>query len=177
MIECRVSINSSNSVPPALPAMLNPSLKLPARKHPSMAMCDTTDLNNDTNDLKRRHMKFDDVYPVGETSVTAQGTHTYHGSGSVKYPGESIESFHEPTSALHHQLLVRSPRRNTNAPGPTVRRTRAVMDRHCGGQHLCTLPADDHTDRCQSGLQKKGALRPRTVDQDHVKATTDPSSV
>ena len=45
------------------------------------------------------HMEFDDVYPVGETSVTAQGTHTYHGNDSATYPGESTEYFHEPTSA------------------------------------------------------------------------------
>ena len=99
-IECRVSITSSKSTPPALPAMLNPSLKMPARKRPSMTMCDTTDLSNDNIDLKRRHMEFDDVYPVGETSVTTQGTHTYHGNDSVTYPGESTESFHELTPSF-----------------------------------------------------------------------------
>jgi hypothetical protein len=38
------------------------------------------------------------------------------------------------------------------------------------------LPADDHIDHGQSELQKKGALSLRTVDQDHVKAMTDPNS-
>ena len=99
-MECCLSITSSNSTPPVLPAMLNPSLKLPARQRPSMAMCDTTDLSNDDNDLKRRHVEFGGVYSVGETSVAAQGTHTRHGNGSVTYPSESIESLHEPTPSL-----------------------------------------------------------------------------
>ena len=100
MVECYVPITSSNSTPPVLPAMLNPSLQPPARKRPSMTMCGTTDLSNDNNDLKCRHMEFDDVYPVGETSVTAQGTHTYHGNDSAKYPSKSVESVHEPAPSL-----------------------------------------------------------------------------
>ena len=100
MVEYRVSTTSSNSTPPALPALINPSLKLPARKRSSMEMCDTTDLSNDNNDLKRRHMEFDDVYPVGGTSVTAQGTHTGHGNDSVKYPSKPAEYVHEPTPSL-----------------------------------------------------------------------------
>ena len=67
-----------------------------------------TDLSNDNIDLKRRHIEFDDVFFVEETSVTAQGTpsvtaqgtHTYYGNDSVMYPSESIESFQELTPSL-----------------------------------------------------------------------------
>ena len=64
-IEYRAPITSPNLTPPALSALFNPSLQLPARKRSSMVLCDTTDLGNDDNGLKRRHTEFDDVYPVG----------------------------------------------------------------------------------------------------------------
>ena len=80
--------------------MLNPSLKLPAHKRPSITMCNTSRLNNANIDLNRRHMELGNVYPVGGTNVTTQGTHTYYGNDSATYPSESIESFHEPTPSL-----------------------------------------------------------------------------
>jgi hypothetical protein len=50
------------------------------------------------------------------------------------------------------------------------------MDRQYSGESFYTLPTGGHTDRCQSELQKKCVSSLRTVDQDHTKVTTDPSS-
>ena len=92
------------------------------------------------------HMEFDDVYPVGETSVTAQGTHTYHGNDSATYPSESIESFHEPTPNFPpptpRSLTKKEQQRSRSHREANKGRYVQAMQR----TRFCTLPADDHID-------------------------------